>query len=98
MAEDKMIALLLAVGSIVPFVVGALIVRQSLHAPGKGVFYIQGSRIERKDGPTYFKAMMYFNFAFGVFVLSVGALCLAMAIVSALNFDLFDHIIRGTFR
>ena len=97
MAEDKMIALLLAAGSMVPFVVGALVVRQSLQAPEKGVFYIQGSRIERKDGPTYFKAMMYFNFAFGIFLLSVGVACLALAIVSALNFDLFDHIIRGKF-
>src|SRR3569832_194087 len=96
MAEDKIIALLLAAGSIVPFVVGTLVIRQCLEATEKGVFHIQGSRKERNDGPTYFKVMMYFNFAFGIFILSVGVACLAMAIVSALNFDLFDHIMRGT--
>lgn len=52
MAEDKLIALILTAGSVVPFVVGALVVRQSLYAPEKGFFYVRGFRIERKDGPT----------------------------------------------
>jgi hypothetical protein len=98
MAEDKLIALILAAGSVVPFVVGALVVRQSLQAPEKGFFYIRGFRIERKDGPTYFKATMYFNLAFGIFFLSIGVVCLGLAIVSAVNADLFDRIIRGEFR
>lgn len=98
MAEDKLIALILAAGSVVPFAVGALVVRQSLYAPEKGFFYVRGFRIERKDGPTYFKTMMYLNLAFGIFFVAIGLGCLALAIVSAINFDLFDHIIRGEFR